>query len=51
LCWATTEPLPRPDSLWRCLMRGCDMGLFIRTGAGNRAEAFRYGLVQSEPAA
>jgi hypothetical protein len=49
--WPATEPPPRPDSLWRCLMRGCELGLFIRTGAGNRAEAFRYGLAERESAA
>jgi hypothetical protein len=37
---------PRADSLWRCLARGCEAGVFVRTGAGSKAEAFRYGLAQ-----
>ncbi len=44
--WPDAEPPPRPDSLWRTLSRGCELGLFIRTGAGTKAEAFRYGLAQ-----
>jgi hypothetical protein len=43
--WPEGEP-PRADSLWRCLMRGCELGVLVRTGAGTRAEAFRYGLAQ-----
>jgi hypothetical protein len=47
--WPGGEP-PRADSLWRTLARGCELGLLVRTGAGNRAEAFRYALAphQSE---
>jgi hypothetical protein len=41
--WPGDEP-PRADSLWRSLARGCDLGLLVRTGSGNRAEAFRYAL-------
>src|SRR5262249_17760751 len=47
--WPEGEPPPRPDSLWRSLARGCEPGLFVRTGAGTRAEAFRYGLAQPQP--
>jgi hypothetical protein len=49
--WPATEPPPHPDSLWRMLMRGCQLGLFLRTGAGNKTEAFRYALAASQPAA
>jgi hypothetical protein len=42
--WPEGQP-PRADSLWRLLMRGCEMGLFVRSGEGNKAEAFRYGVV------
>jgi hypothetical protein len=45
--WPEGDP-PRADSLWRMLTRGCEMGLLVRTGAGNKAEAFRYGLVQRQ---
>jgi AAA domain len=41
--WPDGEPPPRADSLWRMLARGCDLGLIVRSGAGNKAEAFRYG--------
>jgi hypothetical protein len=44
--WPEGAPPPRADSLWRCLARGCAQGLLVRTGAGTRAEAFRYGLAQ-----
>jgi hypothetical protein len=49
--WPEGEPPPRADSLWRCLTRGCEQGTLVRTGAGNKAEAFRYGLAQPQPAA
>jgi hypothetical protein len=49
--WPEGEPPPRADSLWRCLTRGCELGILVRTGAGNKAEAFRYGLAQPQPAA
>ena len=42
--WPEHTPPPRPDSLWRTLARACDSGLLTRTGAGNKAEAFRYRL-------
>lgn len=35
---------PRADSLRRSLTRGCELGILVRTEAGNKAEAFRYGL-------
>jgi hypothetical protein len=47
--WPEGAPVPRADSLWRCLARGCELGLLVRTGEGTRAEAFRYGLVQRQP--
>jgi hypothetical protein len=43
--WPEGEP-PRPDSLWRSLTRGCEQGILVRTGAGTKVEAFRYGLAQ-----
>jgi hypothetical protein len=42
--WPESEPPPRPDSLWRSLTRSCELGILVRTGAGNKAEAFRYRL-------
>jgi hypothetical protein len=44
--WPEGEQPPRADSLWRCLTRGCELGVLVRTGAGTRAEAFRFGLTQ-----
>jgi hypothetical protein len=49
--WPGTEPRPRADSLWRLLTRGCELGILVRTGAGNKAEAFRYGLAPGLPRA
>jgi hypothetical protein len=46
--WPEGEPPPRADSLWRSLGRGCELGLFVRSGAGNKAEAFRYGLAPGQ---
>ena len=41
------EPHPQhPDSLWRSLARGCELGHLVRTGAGTKAEGFRYGLAE-----
>ena len=48
--WPASEPRPHVDSLWRTLTRGCEQGVFVRSGEGTRAEAFRYGLAQAEPA-
>jgi hypothetical protein len=47
--WPEGEPRPRADSLWRSLARGCELGILVRTGAGNKAEAFRYGLARGKP--
>jgi hypothetical protein len=49
--WPEDQPPPRADSLWRSLTRGCELGILVRTGAGNKAEAFRYGLAQPRPTA
>jgi hypothetical protein len=49
--WPESEPPPRADSLWRTLTRGCELGILVRTGDGNKAEAFRYGLAERQPAA
>jgi hypothetical protein len=35
---------PREDTIWRTLARGCELGLFVRSGAGTRADAFRYAV-------
>jgi hypothetical protein len=43
------EPPPRPDTLWRCLTRGCELGILVRTGAGTKAEAFCYALAKRQP--
>ena len=32
-------------------LRGCELGLLVRTGAGTKAEAFRYALAPPQPAA
>jgi hypothetical protein len=48
--WPEGEPPPRADSLWRTLARGCDLGIMVRTGAGTKAEAFRYELAPRQPA-
>ncbi len=48
--WPEGEPPPRADSLWRSLTRGCELGVLVRTGAGTKAEAFRYGLAPPQPA-
>jgi hypothetical protein len=34
---------------WRSLTRGCELGLLVRTGAGTKAEAFRYRLAEGGP--
>ena len=47
--WPEPAPPPRPDSLWRTPTRGCELGVLVRTGAGTKGEAFRYGLAQHEP--
>jgi hypothetical protein len=49
--WPGSDSAPRADSLGRTLMRGCELGIFVRTGKGNKAEAFRYELAQRQPAA
>lgn len=49
--WPDGEARPRADSLWRLLARGSEMGIFVRTGAGTRAEAFRDGVAAGQPAA
>ena len=38
--WPEGEPPPRADSLWRCLTRGCERGLLVRTGAPTRRRRF-----------
>jgi hypothetical protein len=49
LCrWPQSEPPPRGDSLCRCLARGCETGLFVRSGGGTKTEAFRYGVREME---
>jgi hypothetical protein len=35
---------PRPDTLWRSLARGVEVGLFVISGTGTKTDAFRYGL-------
>jgi hypothetical protein len=46
--WPQSEPPQRPDSLWRSLTRACELGILVRTGAGNKVEAFRYGLAERQ---
>ena len=43
---------PREDTLWRTLARGCEQGLFVRSGTGTKTDAFRYGVgSQTKPTA
>jgi hypothetical protein len=49
--WPESEPPPRADSLWRCLARGCELGILVRTGAGTKVEAYRYALSPPQPGA
>jgi hypothetical protein len=42
--WPQGEPPPSANGLWRSLMRGCELGILVRSGAGSKAEAFRYSL-------
>jgi hypothetical protein len=46
--WPEGVAPPRADSLWRCLTRGCELGILVRTGAGTKTEAFRYGVAQRQ---
>jgi hypothetical protein len=36
---------PRQDPLWRTLARGCEVGLFLRSGTGTKTDAFRYEVI------
>ena len=38
-------PAPRPDSLWRTLARGTELGHFVATGKGTKSEPFRFAVV------
>jgi hypothetical protein len=44
--WPEYQPPPR-NTLWRWLTRACDLGLLVRTGAGSRAEVFRFELANA----
>ncbi len=44
--WPETATPPHADSLGRSLTHGCERGMLVRSGAGNKAEAFRYDLVR-----
>jgi hypothetical protein len=48
--WPASEPRPHADSLSRTLVRGCEVGMLVRTGAGTKAEAFGYTLATRPPA-
>jgi hypothetical protein len=48
--WPPTQPPPRGDTLWRTLTQGCELGLLHRTGEGNKAEAYRYGVAEGRAA-
>jgi hypothetical protein len=49
--WPQGEPPPSANDLWRSLARGCEMGILLRTGAGSRADAFRYALARLDSTA
>ncbi len=42
--WPAASPPPTAHTLWRWLNRGVERGLLIRSGAGTKKEAFRYGV-------
>jgi hypothetical protein len=42
--WPGGRP-PAANSLWRSLMRGCESGQLVRSGAGTKSEAFRYAVI------
>jgi hypothetical protein len=42
--WPGTQTKPRADSLGRCLLRACELGVLTRSGSGAKMDAFRYGL-------
>jgi hypothetical protein len=42
--WPNPATRPAPVTLWRLLTRGCDTGLLVRVGEGNKKGAYRYGL-------
>src|SRR5262249_24776184 len=46
--WPGGEPRPTANGLWRALMRGCQLGILARTGAGTRIQTFRYGLAPGQ---
>ena len=48
LRWPAAEPPPHPGSLCRTLMRGCELGILIRSGTGTKAEAFRYDVAKRQ---
>ena len=43
--WPGPAP-PRADSLNRCLLRACELGILTRSGTGTKTEAFRYGVAE-----
>jgi hypothetical protein len=44
-------PAPRPDTLWRTLTRGVEVGLFLVSGSGTKTDPLRYGVTkQTNPA-
>ena len=49
--WPAPDPPPRPETLWRALTRGCEAGIFLRSGEGTKGEAHRYALARREEAA
>src|SRR5262249_16510998 len=48
--WPATEAPPRAETLWRMLTKGYEVGMLMRMGAGNKGEAFRYGVALSQTA-
>jgi hypothetical protein len=39
---------PRPDSLWRTLARGIELGVFTGAGKGTKTEPFRFTMSRAE---
>jgi hypothetical protein len=45
------SPAPCPETLWRTLLRGVQLGLFAVSGSGTKSDAYRYALSPPAPEA
>jgi AAA domain len=46
--WPAELPKPSDPTLWRWLTRAVSLDMLARYGAGTKAEAFRYGICESQ---